>query len=471
MTAPRATRRFRSARFAGVFTSSFSGDLAAASTSVAIPLLIVGPLGADDGVVGLAVAADDIGWLIVGPIAGVLIDRHGFRRLLLTSAAVRFTAFVAIVSLAFAGVLHPAVLIGLLVAVSIASVFFLVGSPSLLATGIDPDDLTTANSALTWSQSVAMILGPPLAGALIGVANPAAALLVTALGYLVSFVLLAAVLHRWDEPQPGRNDRESQDSDPRDEESDTRDENSNTRGEDSDRPERHRDPRQGTQEGTEDECPRRRLAAGLIADVLTGWRYLLSRTDVMRMVASGAQFNLALSMQQAVIVVYLLSLPGFTASLIGVALGAAGFGGVCAAMAADTIARRFGEGRVVFWCVLGGTGLGLLIPLTASVPGIVFLVLGYFGLSVATVVFSAITGAYRQRTIPVGLLGRVTAASRLVSWGIAPFGALGGGAIAALAGPWWGLAASALIFVGSAGWLWGIKWQISDSGAYPEIPD
>ena len=471
MTAPRVTRPFRSARFAGVFTSSFSGDLAAASTSVAVPLLIVGPLGADDGVVGLAVAADDIGWLIVGPVAGVLIDRHGFRRLLLTSEAVRFTAFAAIVCLAFAGVLHPAVLIGLLVAVSIASVFFLVGSPILLASGIDPDDLTTANSALTWSQSVAMILGPPLAGALIGVANPAAALLVTVLGYLVSFVLLAAVLHRWDEPQQGRNDRESQDSDPRDEESDTRGENSDTRGEDSDLRERHRDPRQGTQEGTEDERPPRGLAAGLIADVLTGWRYLLSRTDVMRMVASGAQFNLALSMQQAVIVVYLLSLPGFTASLIGVALGASGFGGVCAAMAADPIARRFGEGRVVFWCVLGGTVLGLLIPLTASVPGIVFLVLGYFGLSVATVVFSAITGAYRQRTIPVTLLGRVTAASRLVSWGIAPFGALGGGAIAALAGPWWGLAASALIFVGSAGWLWGIKWQISDSGAYPEIPD
>ncbi|MFE2656509.1 MFS transporter [Brevibacterium sp. NPDC059310] len=464
MTAPRATRPFHSARFAGVFTSSFSGDLAAASTSVAVPLLIVSPLGADDGVVGLAVAADDIGWLIVGPVAGVLIDRHGFRRLLLTSEAVRFTAFAAIVSLAFAGVLHPAVLIGLLVAVSIASVFFLVGSPSLLASGIDPDDLTTANSALTWSQSVAMILGPPLAGALIGVANPAAALLVTALGYLISFVQLAAVLHRWDDPQQGRNDRVTAVSDTRDGDSDTRDDDSDLR-------ERHRDPRQVTQEGTEEERPRRRLAAGLIADVLTGWRYLLSRTDVMRMVASGAQFNLALSMQQAVIVVYLLSLPGFTASLIGVALGAAGFGGVCAAMAADPIARRFGEGRVVFWCVLGGTGLGLLIPLTASVPGIVFLVLGCFGLSVATVVFSAITGAYRQRTIPVGLLGRVTAASRLISWGIAPFGALGGGAIAALAGPWWGLAASALIFVGSAGWLWGIKWQISDSGAYPEIPD
>ncbi|MCM1012071.1 MULTISPECIES: MFS transporter [unclassified Brevibacterium] len=457
MTAPTTTRGFRSSRFAGVFTSAFSGDLAAASTSVGIPLLIVGPLGADDGVVGLAVAADDIGWLIVGPIAGVLIDRQGFRRLLLTSEAVRFTAFAAIVGLAFAGMLHPAVLIGLLVAVSIASVFFLVGSPSLLATGIDPDDLTKANSALTWSQSAAMILGPPLAGALVGFANPAAALLVTALGYLVSFVLLAAVLRHWDDPQQGRTDRETADGDTRHEDIDLREKQCDTRPESS--------------AGTEEARPRRPLAAGLIADVLTGWRYLLSRTDVMRMVVSGAQFNLALSMQQAVIVVYLLSLPGFTASLIGVALGAAGFGGVCAAMTADPIARRFGEGRVVFWCVLGGTGLGLLIPLTTSVPGIVFLVLGYFGLSVATVVFSAITGAYRQRTIPVALLGRVTAASRLVSWGIAPFGALGGGAIAASAGPWWGLAASALIFVGSAGWLWGIKWQISDSGAYPEIPD
>lgn len=421
-------RPFLSARFAGIFSSAFSGDLAAAVTTVAIPLLIVGPLDAGDGTVGIAVAADDIGWLIAGPIAGVLIDRFGFRALLIGSEVVRFAAFAAIVVLGLVGVLHPALLIGLLIVKSLASVFFLIGSPTLLATGIVGADLVKANSALTWSGSVAMILGPPLAGVMVGFADPQTAIVVTAACYLVSFIILAAVLRGpgWSLSKVASDSQSSAVS---------------------------------------------AFLRNFVADFIAGWRYLRSRNDIVRIVASSAQFNFALSLQQAVLVVYLLTLPGFTPGLIGLALGAAGFGGVCAAMSADVIARRFGDSAVVFWTMLAGTALGALVPATTSATGVVFLVTGYFGLSVATVVFGAITGAYRQRTIPVILLGRVTAASRLISWGISPLGALAGGGIAVLVGPWWGLAVAAVVFLGSPFWLLGLTWEVSateeGANAYP----
>lgn len=433
-------RSVLSARFAGIFSSAFSGDLAAAVTTVAIPLLIVGPLDAGDGTVGIAVAADDIGWLVAGPVAGVLIDRYGFRALLLGSEFVRFIAFAAIVVLGLIGVLHSALLIGLLVVKSLASVFFLIGSPTLLAKGIVGDDLVKANSALTWSGSVAMILGPPLAGAIVAIADPQAALVVTAVGYLVSFIVLAAVLRgkQWAVAEVPAGSQQGADDPP--------------------------------SPGSPPTIVRTFLRT-FAADFMTGWRYLRSRTDVVRMVASGAQFNFALSLQQAVLVVYLLTLSGFTPATIGVALGAAGFGGVCAAMSADAIARRFGDSTVVFWTMLAGTALGALVPATTSAPGIVYLIVGYFGLSVATVVFDAITGAYRQRTIPVALLGRVTAASRFISWGISPLGALAGGGIAVLIGPWWGLVAAAVVFLGSPFWLVGMTWQVPNAeesaDAYP----
>lgn len=126
-------RPFRSTRFAKLFGSAFSGDVAAATAAVAIPLLIVGQLHAGDGMVGVAVAADDVGWLIAGPIAGVLIDRYGFKRLLLGSEFIRFAAFAAIGALALLDVLHPTVLIGLVIIKSLASVFFLIGAPTLLS--------------------------------------------------------------------------------------------------------------------------------------------------------------------------------------------------------------------------------------------------------------------------------------------------------------------------------------------------
>lgn len=408
--------RFRSLGFTGIFGSALSGDLAAAIAGIAIPLLIIGPLGASDGVIGIAVAADDIGWLIAGPIAGVIIDRFGFTRPLIGSELVRFLAFALITVLALTGVLHPAVLIAFLVIKSVASVFFLIGSPSLLAQGVVEADLTKANSALTFSQSMSFILGPPLAGGIAALVSPEFALIVTTGCYFLSYLMLRLVLRspRWVRTTPSTP----------------------------------------------------RTNSTLLADYLVGWHYLVSRRDVVRMVASGAQFNFALSMQQAVLIVYLLTLPGFEASTVGLALGAAGIGGICAAMFADVIARKWGDSTTVFWTMIAGTGLGLLIPLTNSLATLPLLVLGYFGISIATVVFSAITGAYRQRTIPVEVLGRVTAASRFISWGIAPIGALLGGAIAVLSSPWTGLVASAILFFASAFWLLGVKWHSENNSAY-----
>lgn len=397
---------FRSIRFAQILGSAFTGDVAAAIAGVAIPLLIVQTLQGSDGLVGIAVAADDVGWLIAGPVAGVLIDRYGFKRLLLGSEFLRFAAFGTLTILVMSSALDPIVMIALLIVKSLASVFFLIGSPNLLARGVIHEDLVKANSALTFSQSFSLILGPPLAGAIAALASPKLAFAITSIAYLVSFLLLSIVLRgrRWETPQTTTGRR------------------------------------------------------SFWSQFVDGWRYLRGRSDVVRMVCAGAQFNFALSMQQAVIVIYLLSLAGFTPAGVGLALGAAGLGGVVAAMFADKISQRWGDARAVFWLVLAGTVVGLLIPLTHSVATTPFLACGYFGLTVATVVFSAITGSYRQRTIPADLLGRVTASSRFISWGIAPFGALAGGGIATILSPWWGLAAAAVLFVGTPFWLLGIRW-------------
>ncbi|MGW9405840.1 MFS transporter [Arthrobacter sp. NPDC055585] len=399
--------RFKSRRFSQIFGSAALGDTAAAIAAVAIPLLVVGPLQGDPFLVGIAVATDDIGWLIIGPVAGVLIDRYGFKRLLIGSEIVRFAAFGTIAALVLGGVLSPLAIIILLIIKSVSSVFFLVGSPSLLSQAIDSRDLVQANSALTFSQSISIIIGPPLAGLLASLFSVNAAFIVASVCYLISAIFLSTSLRGYHWKLEEQMER-----------------------------------------------PKTKFWHELVE----GWKYLGSRTDVLRMVMAGAHSNFSLAMQQAVLVIYLLSLPGFTTLTVGVALGAAGFGGVVASMSAGKISGRFGDARTVFWVVLGGMALGLLVPFTQSIPTVGFLALGYFGLTVATVVFSAITGAYRQRTIPANILARVTASSRFISWGIAPFGALLGGALATVWGPWLPLLISSLLFVGTPFWLVGITW-------------
>lgn len=60
--------------------------------------------------------------------------------------------------------------------------------------------------------------------------------------------------------------------------------------------------------------------------------------------------------------------------------------------------------------------------------------------SFCTAVWGVATSSFRQRVVPTGLLGRVSSAQTLVTWGVQPVGALLGGLVAdgfGLLAPWY----------------------------------
>ena len=139
-----------------------------------------------------------------GPLAAGLLDRVRADRLLLWAGVGR-TLAIGGAGLAVSGGAHE------------LPVFVLVAIESLLSTMVrplqtsalpflarTPGELTAANLSLTTIESVGMLLGPALAGLMLAVWSPGAVLLVTAVSYAVSTVLIAAI-PVWRSPvAPGR---------------------------------------------------------------------------------------------------------------------------------------------------------------------------------------------------------------------------------------------------------------------------
>ena len=169
-------------RLLAAHTVSRSGD---AFNTVALAILVFRLSGSGFGVAGVAVA-EIAPVLLLGPLAGAVVDRLPRRRVMVAADLWR-AALAALLPL----VAHrlPAVY-AVAFGLSAGSVFFGPASASLLPALVEPRRLVAANGAL-WSAAVAsQIALAPLAGLLVARLGPAPAFRLNAASFLVSAVLL-----------------------------------------------------------------------------------------------------------------------------------------------------------------------------------------------------------------------------------------------------------------------------------------
>jgi MFS family permease len=178
-----------------------------------------------------------------------------------------------------------------------------------------------------------------------------------------------------------------------------------------------------------------------------GLRFVV-RDPYLRVLAGfGASSNLALTAYQAIMIVFLVREVGLGAGLLGVLLSVASLGGVAGAALSGPVARRFGSARGLLGLEVGAGLCALMLPLTTSGWGVLWLVAGSWGLAAGVVAGNVINGSFRQRYVPAALLGRVTASMRVVNYGTMPLAAVLGGALATTVG------LRATMWIGTAGVL------------------
>jgi MFS family permease len=176
-------------------------------TRIALPLVAILTLSAGPIEVAVLRGVDLGAMFLVGLVAGAWVDRLR-RRPVLIWADLGRAALLGSIPVAFVlgGLGFPQLLIvsGL---AAVLTVFFDTADNAYLPSVVERDQLVEANSALTASGSVAEVAGFGLSGILVAALSGPIAILVDAVTYVVSAVILLTI-RRAEPPPPKPEDRE-----------------------------------------------------------------------------------------------------------------------------------------------------------------------------------------------------------------------------------------------------------------------
>ena len=177
-------RLFRKRNFTALWLGqlvSFIGDY---FNWLAIPITI-NRLTGSVTMVGLSFMINAIPALLLGPIAGVLVDRLDRRKVMIFSDLIRAALVLVLLSIQSAAQIWVFYLIGFLI--SCASQFFFPARNALLPLVVeDEKDLLQANTLVQFIFIVGLLAGPSLAGFAIGLYGERVAFLANSFGYVIS---------------------------------------------------------------------------------------------------------------------------------------------------------------------------------------------------------------------------------------------------------------------------------------------
>ncbi|MET7447975.1 MFS transporter [Streptomyces sp. NPDC005508] len=368
----RPFRRF----WAGQSVSQFGDRI----TELALPLIAVSALSASPNEVAWLTA---LSWTpnLLAILLGAWVDQRARkRRLMILADLVRAAVLLSIPGAYLLG----AVTLGQLYAVALltgaAGVLFNTAYPPFFVRLVSRTSYVDANSKLSTSRSVSYVAGPAIGGVLVQALTAPVTLVVDALTFLVSAVLLGRV--SVDEP-----------------------------------PE--------SSAGTAAPSLLRRARAGLS---------FIFRHPVLRAgLGCAATVNFFTFVAgSGLIVLFANRSLGLSAGVIGVAFGIGAMGALLGAVLAPKISRGIGVGRSI---VVGAVLFPAPLAITAAADGPLWLRAGALAATeflsgFGVMLFDVNLNSLQAAVIPDGMRSRVAGAYSTINYGIRPVGAVVGGLLA-----------------------------------------
>lgn len=371
------TGLWRHADFLKLWSGQTLSALGSTITSLALSLTAALALHASALEMGLLSTAATLPNLLFGLVAGLGADRMRRRWIMLGAELSRALLLTSIPLAAWWHVLTLGQLYAVVFLAGTCTTFFDVAQTSYLPSLVGREHIVAATSRVVASTSVAMAVGPGIAGALIQVLSAPIAILVDALCVAVSGALILIIRSREAPPH----------------------------------------------------AELRRL--GLGRELIEGLRPLAGDPVMRSITAASMLYLLFSSSVLAVYVLYVTRQLGITPGLLGVIFGVGGLGTAGGAALAQPIARRLGIGVTLILTELVGGLCTLLIPLADQGPikPLVLLLVAQGGWALAGGLFVVIQTGVRQTRTPDAVRGRMTASYRFLTMGIIPLGSLLGGVL------------------------------------------
>ena len=337
----------------------------------ALPLLAAS-ITRDPRIVSLTEAVAGVGWLLLGLVSGVMVDRWRRTTTMWIVDAIRAVVAGAFAAAVLAGLESIPLLLVTGFLLGLLAPFFDNASSSVIPELVAPTALERANG---YNQAalvlLANLLGPP-AGAALFVLHHGAPILVDA----VSFAAAAALVFAVRRSAPAR-----------------------------------------------ERSPDRHLGRELKEGLVYLYRHKLLRTLALLLLVANAIGSGIV----AILVLYVLEALDLPEAGFGWLVAIYAVGGVAGAALAPGLSHRMSTATslITSMLVMGVAivGFGLMAKLVVVIPGAVLMGFGSTWWNVVSITL-------RQRIVPAELLGRVTAVYRMVAFCAAPLGAVGAGFLA-----------------------------------------
>ncbi|OLF04406.1 MFS transporter [Actinophytocola xinjiangensis] len=355
------------------WTAMTVSNLGTSVTAVALPLVAVSTLNASAFEISLITAASYLAWVLIGLPAGVIVLRLPLRATQVVMDVVRAVAIGSIPLAWWFDRLTIAHLVVAALLISLANVVFDVGNSTFLPSIVSREELTARNSLVSGTHSTTQLGGPGLGGLLVQLLGAVPTLLLDAVSFLVSAVLLRG-LPRGEQPAAGNRPR-------------------------------------------------------MAEQIREGWRFVVRHPVMRPCLFTATAVNFASGALLALIPVFLVRDLLAGPALVGVLIAADGAGSLLGAAVATRMITRLGSARACRVATAGGGVCALFMPVGTGAPGMVVFALANIGFGAGVAVFSIAARTHRQVASPPELLSRVMATVRFVSWGAIPFGALTAGAL------------------------------------------
>ena len=179
-------------RLGRILLSMQISRIATSMLSIALVLFVLAEYDSP-ALAGLVTFASIFPGLLVAPIAGALLDRHGRTRLIILDFLVALVALFLIGGLALADALPPALLVAITIVSSLTSILSHTGMRSLLPMIVPEYLWERVNAIDSNGYVVATILGPPIAATLVTVVGgPIALIIIGATFGLAAVALIGA---------------------------------------------------------------------------------------------------------------------------------------------------------------------------------------------------------------------------------------------------------------------------------------
>jgi len=354
-------------------------------TRTALPIIAVATLGESESIVALLASVSMAPAALLALFAGGFVDRGKKRRILVLSDVIRALAIASLTIAWACGVLSIVHVCLVGAVVGAASALFQIADVAYLPALVERGQLVDGNSKLQTTDAFAEISGPASAGVLIAALGAPLAVVLDALSYVWSAVMLARI--RKVEPPIGPDTAALSMS---------------------------------------------KSMWQTTRDLRIGMRAIF-RTELVRPIAiAQVIWNLSYGFFAALYTLYCLRTLGLTQATFGVIIAMGGVGSIAGAFLARPMARSLGLGKTIVISAIIVVTAGACIPLARGHALAIALLCTHQligdGLSV---VFNIHAVTLRQTVLRREVLGRANAAITACTVGVTPIAAILAGALAA----------------------------------------